>query len=70
MKPDLRFRDAVNNDIEIVTGADQVLVYDRPINAGGSDGVTCKPTRGSSPTPSTIVTYLLHSMSSTKTTYS
>ncbi|MFI5297566.1 MAG: DUF559 domain-containing protein [Polyangiales bacterium] len=35
MKPDLRFRDAVNNDIEIVTGADQVLVYDRPIGANG-----------------------------------
>ncbi len=30
-KPDLRFRDAVNNDIEIVTNADSVLVYDRPI---------------------------------------
>ena len=35
VKPDLRFRDAVNNDIEIVTNADQVLVYDRPIGAGG-----------------------------------
>jgi hypothetical protein len=35
VKPDLRFRDAVNNDIEIVSGADQVLVYDRPINADG-----------------------------------
>jgi hypothetical protein len=35
VKPDLRFRDAINNDIEIVTGADQVLVYDRPISAGG-----------------------------------
>jgi hypothetical protein len=31
MKPDLRFRDAVNNDIEIVTNADKVLVYERPI---------------------------------------
>jgi very-short-patch-repair endonuclease len=30
-KPDLRFRDAVNNDIEIVTNADKVLVYERPI---------------------------------------
>lgn len=30
-KPDLRFRDAVNNDIEIVSHADKVLVYDRPI---------------------------------------
>jgi very-short-patch-repair endonuclease len=35
-KPDLRFRDAVNNDIEIVTNADQVLVYDRPV---GKDGL-------------------------------
>lgn len=31
IKPDLRFRDAVNNDIEIVTNADKVLVYERPI---------------------------------------
>ncbi|RBB37541.1 hypothetical protein DPV79_21330 [Burkholderia reimsis] len=36
-KPDLRFRDAINNDIEIVTNADQVLVYDRPI---GNDGLS------------------------------
>lgn len=35
-KPDLRFRDALNNDIEIVTNADKVLVYDRPI---GNDGL-------------------------------
>lgn len=35
VKPDLRFRDAVNNDIEIVTNADKVLVYDRPIGAEG-----------------------------------
>ena len=35
-KPDLRFRDAINNDIEIVTNADKVLVYDRPI---GNDGL-------------------------------
>lgn len=34
-KPDLRFRDAVNNDIEIVTNADKVLVYDRAIGEGG-----------------------------------
>jgi len=34
-KPDLRFRDAVNNDVEIVTNADKVLVYDRPINSDG-----------------------------------
>ena len=31
VKPDLRFRDAVTNDIEIVTHANKVLVYDRPI---------------------------------------
>ncbi len=36
VKPDLRFRDAVNNDIEIVTNAAEVLVYDRPI---GNDGL-------------------------------
>jgi very-short-patch-repair endonuclease len=35
VKPDLRFRDAVNNDIEIVTNADRVLVYDRPIGTEG-----------------------------------
>ena len=29
-KPDLRFRDAVDNDVEIVTGKDEVLVYDEP----------------------------------------
>jgi very-short-patch-repair endonuclease len=32
IKPDLRFRDAVNNDIEIVTNADKVLVYERQIS--------------------------------------
>lgn len=35
IKTDLRFRDAVSNDIEIVTNADKVLVYDRPIGAEG-----------------------------------
>jgi len=35
VKPDLRFRDAVNNDIEIVTNADAVLVYDRAIPSSG-----------------------------------
>lgn len=35
VKPDLRFRDAVSNDIEIVTNADKVLVYDRPIGMDG-----------------------------------
>ncbi len=34
-KPDLRFRDALNNDVEIVTNADKVLVYDRPIGSAG-----------------------------------
>lgn len=34
-KPDLRFRDALDNDIEIVTNVDQVLVYDRPIGMEG-----------------------------------
>jgi len=37
VKPDLRFSDAINNDIEIVTNADRVLIYDRPI---GSAGIT------------------------------
>jgi very-short-patch-repair endonuclease len=37
VKPDLRLRDAVSNDIEIVTHADKVLVYDRPI---GRDGLS------------------------------
>ena len=35
-KPDIRFRDAVNNDIEIVENADKVLVYEQSI---GSDGI-------------------------------
>lgn len=35
VKPDLRLRDAVNNDVEIVTNADKVLVYDRPIGGEG-----------------------------------
>jgi hypothetical protein len=34
-KPDIRFRDAINNDIEIVENADSVLVYDLPIGAAG-----------------------------------
>ncbi len=37
VKPDLRFRDAINNDIEVVTNADKVLIYDRPI---GIEGLT------------------------------
>ncbi|MEX2260895.1 MAG: hypothetical protein WD696_03030 [Bryobacteraceae bacterium] len=35
VKPDLRFRDAVNNDIEIVSNPQSVLVYDSPISADG-----------------------------------
>lgn len=35
VKPDLRFQDAINNDIEIVTNEDKVLVYDRPIGLEG-----------------------------------
>jgi very-short-patch-repair endonuclease len=35
VKPDIRFRDAVDNDIEIVANADKVLVYDRKIDDGG-----------------------------------
>jgi len=34
-KPDLRFRSAVDNDIEILSNPDDVLVYDRPIPADG-----------------------------------
>nr|CEL13507.1 hypothetical protein [Kibdelosporangium sp. MJ126-NF4]CTQ99192.1 hypothetical protein [Kibdelosporangium sp. MJ126-NF4] len=35
-KPDIRFSDAIDNHVEIVTNADKVLVYDRPI---GTDGL-------------------------------
>jgi very-short-patch-repair endonuclease len=34
-KPDIRFRDAIDNDIEILGNADNVLVYDRPIAGDG-----------------------------------
>ena len=34
-KPDIRFRDAIDNTIEIVTNADKVLAYDRPIGSEG-----------------------------------
>ncbi|MFP8959029.1 hypothetical protein ACLIYP_00365 [Streptomyces nanhaiensis] len=34
-KPDIRFRDAVDNDIEVLGDTDDVLVYDRPIGADG-----------------------------------
>jgi very-short-patch-repair endonuclease len=35
VKPDLRFSDAINNDIEIVSNPDEVLVYDRAIGPCG-----------------------------------
>lgn len=35
VKPDLRLTDAIDNDIEIVTNADKVLVFDRSIGDGG-----------------------------------
>lgn len=35
VKPDIRFKDAIDNDIEIVSNADQVLVYDRQIGPNG-----------------------------------
>jgi hypothetical protein len=35
VKPDLRFRDAINNDVEVVTHADRVLIYDTPIGRNG-----------------------------------
>jgi hypothetical protein len=35
VKPDLRLSDAINNEIEIVSNVDKVLVYDRPIGAEG-----------------------------------
>jgi hypothetical protein len=35
VKPDIRFRDAVSNNIEIASNTDKVLVYDRPIGTGG-----------------------------------
>lgn len=34
-KPDIRFTDAIDNDVEVVADADKVLVYDRPIASSG-----------------------------------
>ncbi|MEU8048090.1 hypothetical protein AB0B71_28585 [Micromonospora echinofusca] len=34
-KPDLRLSDVIDNEIEIATGAEQVLVYDRPVTGDG-----------------------------------
>ena len=33
-KPELVFRDAVNNDVEIVKNADKVLIFDQPLPSG------------------------------------
>lgn len=35
MKPDIVLRDAVTNDIEVVTRKDEVLIYDNPIGRDG-----------------------------------
>jgi very-short-patch-repair endonuclease len=35
IKPDLRFVDAVNSDVEVVSDADKILMYDRPIPIEG-----------------------------------
>jgi hypothetical protein len=35
VRPDIRFTDAIDNNIEIVTNADRVLVYDRPLSPDG-----------------------------------
>lgn len=34
-KPDIRFLNVVDNDIEVLQGMDEVLVYDRPVGACG-----------------------------------
>jgi hypothetical protein len=34
-KPELIFRDAINNDVEIVKNADKILIYDRPLPPSG-----------------------------------
>ncbi|GFZ73590.1 Uncharacterized protein ALO70_03695 [Pseudomonas amygdali pv. eriobotryae] len=34
-KPDLRLGNALDNDIQIMTGAENILVYDRPIGSSG-----------------------------------
>jgi hypothetical protein len=34
-KPELIFRDAINNDVEVVKHADKILVYDRPLPPSG-----------------------------------
>ena len=35
IKPDIRFRDAIDNEIEILSNPDQVLVYDWPLGRDG-----------------------------------
>lgn len=34
-KPELVFKDAINNDVEIVKNADKILIYDRPLPPSG-----------------------------------
>ncbi len=34
-KPDIRLSSAIDNDVEVVTNADSVLIYDRPIDENG-----------------------------------
>ena len=35
VKPDIRLKSAISNDIEIATGSDTVLIYDKPIDRDG-----------------------------------
>lgn len=37
VKPDLRFSDAINNDVDVISGRNDVLIYDRQI---GSEGLS------------------------------
>jgi len=43
VKPDIRIRDSVDNDIEIVNQSDDVLIHDRPI---GADGIRWRDLQG------------------------
>ncbi|WP_051939304.1 AbiJ-related protein [Phaeacidiphilus oryzae] len=73
-KPDIRFLDALDNNIEVLQGADEVLVYDRPI---GPEGLTWhdlqdwwQHTSGTSDeeeVKATLYTRLLESMPSLRT---
>jgi hypothetical protein len=42
IKPDIRFRDEIDNDIEIVGNPDDVLVYDRRSGRRACGGVICR----------------------------